>query len=497
MAQMTITLEDLEKEMDGLILKAGSEIDQSVLELGNGMNSKMARSGRSCVESVRNQRKNALNKYQEIKNTLNTHFLSLIKTMEELDGIRQRREKIRELYDAKDKLESEQKRKTQILDDKKSLTSFQKFERYSGAASPRLDDDSLSDSYKSVTEAIQRERVEFQRNSTRSLLTGIVVTLAFAMTDFYLLNSVFIASNMSARAALTIAFLTAIALDAPPFFLGLVMSRRTDLVRIWNLRDDADDPGMRLEIGKFSWVSFILLVSIVIVFLAYFAVRSLLFLGGGDINIIIHSIMESGFKITPSSLAHVEYNGGDIISTFVPLVTSVSAFAIGILRSTSEADYINRAIAVVDKELDNCVFRCDSKIIEYNSEMNVLQEEIAELKSQLYAYYVGDQKDAPKEDDAMIGDIRRAAKRLDFMSYEPIYGRISNRIRLFAVRKLSEINQTIASYTEIANVILSMPLSPDETDILDEIWVVGKGDQKPETAETVKKIKELERLMLP
>jgi hypothetical protein len=235
--------------------------------------------------------------------------------------------------------------------------------------------------------------------------------------------------------------------------------------------------------------------AIVLVIIAYLLLRALLFIGGGDINIVIHSYLENGYRIAPSDLLRVEYNSGDIISTFVPVVTSVSALAIGILLSASEADYIEKAMVVVEKELDNCMLQCDRRMTEFNTAVNILQEEVSDLTKQVYTFYMND--DEPIEGDIPLSKVFLVGQQINHKAYVPFYSNNSSSLRQTAEDKLIDINHTIQPHTTISTVLAEMKADSDEAALLDEIWVQGEGQlQRQSTAETILKIQELTQRLL-
>ena len=492
---MAEALTILQNDMQSWIAETESAIDQDVQSLCDKMDkNQVMKGGDACIRQVREIREKALNRYTQIKNDLNTRMIELIDKVEDSDGVRQIKEKKRDLSDARSKLEKEQKKRDRINEDNKNLSGYQKFQRYSNTAAPNADDSSLNAAYAPITSALKEEKEEYRRKWIRALVLGISVTLLFAAIDYFLLNSVFIASNMGVRTAAITSALAAIALDVPPYVLGYIISKRTDLVRIWYLQEDDEDPGKRRQSGSLLVLVIIMALAIVPVILAYLFLRGLLFIGGGDIDIIIHSFLENGFRIAPSDLLKVQYNGGDIISAFVPIVTSVSALAIGLLLSASEADYIKKAIVVTNKELDNCVLRCERNMIDYNTDINILQEGLSELKQHVKAFYLNSEENI-QEDDFSLDKIVQSGMRLSFEVYLPFYKNKSANLRKTAENKIYDINQKIQPHTTVQTLSAKIGLIPSEMNALDEIWVGDNQKQRQTTEETMRKIEELIQLL--
>lgn len=447
--------------------------------------------GEPCKQYVRSIRKDILTRCREVKAWLDTGILSMITQSVSVDPLLtlQEKEKQASSIDA-DKKKTEDK-KDRICQDKKSLRNYEKFLLYGGHVQRGKQQEPNERALGSYGLAIERAAAQTYRQYTVKRLfrifLGVIVTILCAAADYSIIFSVFQASNMSIRLSVLTALITATALDMPPYILGFLRSKRDDTIRLWKYRDEPEDPGAVNELKSYKRAMTLLMIAIVLLFSAYIILRILLFLGGGEFDEVLHAILKRDY-----SFATFTFNSADLLSTFVPFGTSAVAFAVGLMLSASNTDYVKTTVLVIDREMEDCIGKCQRAVIEYTKQLDDLKRETAELMQTIWTTYMGwNAKTMPNDYSEFIAQITDVYRGLNFPQYGQAYATGAERIRVRAERMLEQASQEMMPYVSIPKEIIDMPVSEEEQVILNEIWVTGHGaDQMPGTKEMLHKIDE-------
>ena len=184
------------------------------------------------------------------------------------------------------------------------------------------------------------------------------------------------------------------------------------------------------------------------------------------------------------------YKRQDLISTFVPFVTSAVAFAVGLMASSSYTDHVKGMITLIDSELNHCIRKYRELIIDCEKKTDNLQLEILELKQSIWASYIGSGAPFPNDDLNFITQVTDACNKLNFSTYRQAYEASCAQIRNTADSMIRQINMQLSPYAANQLMLTSMDVSSEENAILDEIWVVS--NDRPQYSATAKTIVEIE-----
>ncbi len=489
---MSIQSALIQKDIGSLIVEKSamaegiikSEVEDFKKCMQNGF---IAIDGPACEHSIRNIRKNALNQYRNTKLWLNANILNIINQHNRSEALQELSEKLKETAEAQASKKKAEEQIKRITEKDMKLKDYDKFLLYGDVSLRKKDISKKGDALPEylLSGAIVQKQKNYKKKRWISLLTGVVATFFFAALDYNIIFSVFQSSNLGLGVSRISAFITASALDLPPYILGLLLSKRNDCSRLWFLRDDPNDPGARNELKGYEDAMKLLFAVSIMIFLAYFALRVLLFFGGGDFNVVIHSIFEQTFKFEDS-----EFSSSDLISTFVPFVTSAVAFAVGLMASSSYTDHVKGMITLIDSELNHCIRKYRELIIDCEKKTDNLQLEILELKQSIWASYIGSGAPFPNDDLNFIAQVTDACNKLNFSTYMQAYEASCAQIRNTADSMIRQINMQLSPYAANQLMLTSMDVSSEENAILDEIWVVS--NDRPQCSATAKTIVEIE-----
>lgn len=456
-----------------------SDINDVIEDLTGG---RVPSAGQACINHIRSVRANVLKHYQPIKteifNNISDAIISENKT-HVLTTLQELTEKINE-QDANIAKAQEDKRR--IIHDIESLSDYQMFMLYGESDEQGVRKESK---IRTIDDVIQtQKKYIFKRNW--GFIIGTVIAILCAGMDYSIIYSVFLSSNLSLGVAILTAIISAAILDLPPYILGIVWTKRDDVRRTWELRNEGNEIGKEIELRKYKITIMLLFLAILLIFGAYMLLRIFLFLGGGDFNLALHLLIKKDFEFE-----NIIFNSSDLISTFVPVGTSVMAFAIGMLTSTSYTDYIKKTVLVIKNGLQEHVNNLDKTIVECNEKRKNLIGELEISKQESWTYYFGNAL-FPKEDVVFRQKISNAYQQLNLQVYRQTYKECSILLRHGAERALEQINAVLVKYVANQGDITSMTLSKTEENILDEFWVVSDNNfQRKTTSNHIKAIEDL------
>ncbi|MCL2164889.1 MAG: hypothetical protein FWH55_10985 [Oscillospiraceae bacterium] len=484
------------EEVEGIISK-------SVEGLVNG---RIPSAGKAYEDHVRNIRRNALVRYSSTKAWLCTHILGTVIQQIRTSGLYRLHETI-EAVNATDATRTKAiDERARIYNDEEPLADFEKFVLFGEPEFDSLKENILVRTLKRLkrknnepsnnnaaatskqkSSAITQTYEKYSSKKNMSLLAGIIVTFLCAAADFSIIYAVFQSANLGIGLSAVTAIISAAVLDAPLYVLGYLWTKRDDSRRLWKLRNESNDSGAANEMKRYSITIKALFSVILLIFIAYLVLRILLFLGGGNFNLALHTILDGEFKFTST-----DFNAADLLSTFVPLGTSAVAFAVGMLLFSSHTDLVKNTITIIKKELKERIKKCDETIVDCDEKQKNLREEIPALKREIWTFYLGN-KSFPLDDVTFREQVSISFQKLNLSLYVQTYTTCSLLLRDKAVAMLQNINSSLAPYAADQAAIASMQISADEESVLDDFWVKSVGGSvKPQHTATINDIKLIE-----
>lgn len=447
----------------------------------------IATSGEPCVEYIRNVRKNVLTQYRNIKMWFNASIISMISQSTHVDALQAYQEKAAEISAVDANIQKAEEEITHVRRDRQ-LMKYDKYQQFKSDPPPKNGNDILPDS--PVASTVSRIHKKYWRNKIAKILLGIFVSFLFAAIDYNMIFTVLESSNMGVKDSIWTALIFALILDLPPYMLGLLQSQQNDCERLWELRGELNTPGAAKEIKRYKNAGTVIFIATIAIFVAYFALRILLFLGGGDINIVFHSILAGEFTLNA-----VTFNSSDLMTMFVPFATSATAYGAGILLLSSFTKHIEDTVVIIDRDLDRYEGELQKVIIGFNTEIENLQQEIRQLKQSIWTSYLGPNISPPDSDTVFIARVTDVCTRLDFSLYKDIYQSSSAQLRGTAENAIRQVNTALVSYCADQKSIISMDISNEEKGILDDIWVTDNAaSQHDTTTHTLQEIDSQVRL---
>ena len=474
-------IENVKHEINKDIDEAANKLDHRSVAIG----------GPLCASFVAGVRENALNRCRFIKSDIYQTIIENLIREEQVHGLhalQELEERLTTLKDEKSKIEADQ---AQVEHNIKNLHDYDKFLLYGEQDGPQTQKIGRKKEPAASSGKVLEARKGYIRKRNFGYVFGAIMTVIFAAMDFSIIYSVFLASNMGPTSAFITAFFASVALDAPPYILGVVWTAKSDQRQLRELQGDSAPTKKeeKHESWQFNVVIALLCIVIFLFFMSYLLVRIFLFLGGGDFDVALHFLVNREFNFD-----EVSFQSADLISTFVPFVTSAMAFALGLLTSASYVEYVKRMIVIINddlqskmKEYQHHATECDGKIQNLNSEIDTKRREIWTL------YYRG--TPLPEEEPTFRQEVATAFQEWNLKRYIGTYKTCCSLLRNAAESALLGINQGLAPHVTatMQQTVNSMPFSDRENDILSEIWVTEDGKSQRKT--TVEQIQEIETMV--
>lgn len=450
---------------------------------------RVAIEGPLCASFVAGVRGNALERYRYIKADIYQTVIGTLICEGEIHGLRT----LQELAEKRTALEGERWEagadKTQVEKNFENLCDYDKFMLYGESDEKRTHEDHKKNaSIKSGNDVRQAQETYLRRRNFGYAL-GVITTILFAAMDFSIIYSVFLTSNMGFESAFLSAFIAAVALDAPPYILGVVWTAKGDQQQLKELQGGLNSNAAKIELRRFNVVIAVLCVVISLFFASYLLVRVFLFLGGGDFDLALHFLVNREFHFE-----NVSFSSADFISTFVPFVTSAMTFALGLLTSTSYTKYVKKMIVIINNDLQSQIKQYEQKVIEKDGEIRDLDSEINTKKREIWTWYFHDLP-FPDDDYVFQQEVATKFQELSLKRYVGTYKTCCCLLREAAEAALPRINQDLAPYVAaiMQQTLNTMPISGKENDTLDEFWV--KGDEISQRETTAAQINEIKTMV--
>jgi hypothetical protein len=309
---------------------------------------------------------------------------------------------------------------------------------------------------------------------------GLGVVLLCALVDFFMLYTMFTLGNLGMRDSLMSAFIFAVVLDAPAYTLGWITTRRQEFEELTEITNetiqnesDSSNEGQNTKTEEtpkkkmrlFKVASLSLGVLLVIVLLAYIFVRVITFLGAGDFEQAFRSIFSGDFNI-----AQQPVNAADLLSSIVPLATSVVSLVVGLFLYSSFADFLKESAIKIDKDMSDKIKNYEMDINNIKENLIILKEEYNKEKQKIWGFYIP-HHDCVEDEVVYSGMISNAIiGTLMLDKYLETYRNCAKQIRAVAEKSLIIIKDSVVEQASDQNEIRKMMPSDDEISLLDKIW---------------------------
>ena len=462
-SELNSKLEDVKKELDKTAQNA----------IDNIKTGKIPSIGPVFENYTKDIRNNALMRHKTLKDWLPGRISRAINESVEVTPILELQKRFEKVQDwEKDKKSTQEKQKqiaTQLF-----LTDYEKFQLYGEPDRNKKKEKrtASSNSFSEITAAVTKAYQNYVFQKKISYIIGIIVTLFCTAADFSIIYTFFQASNVTVILSITMSVIFAACLDAPPYILGALWTKRDDIKRLWYLQNDMDPTGHSSEVKRYNIIMTLAVIIFFVLFALYFAVRLITFFGGGDFNYALHAFLNGNLTFENSV-----FTSADLLTILTPLGTSVVAFAVGMMVFSSYTDYVKKAVVLINNGLEAEKEKCQEKIISYDTECKKINNDIDRIKDQIWTYYIG-QEPMPESDNEFRQKASAAFQKFNVSLYRQTYETCSSQIRDAAELCVSEISRNFALFTKGPNMVMSMPFSDEEEKILDSIWVTKDGKEQ-------------------
>lgn len=438
---------------------------------------RVAIEGPLCASFVARVRENALDRCRYIKADIYQTVIDTLIHEGEIRGLHA----LQELVEKKTVLEGEKQKadadKMQVEKNFKNLHDYDKFILYGESDEERTHKGIPTSVPVRFGNEVRKAQKSYKRKKLFGYFFGIITTLLFAVMDFSIIYSVFLTSNMDFESAFVSAFIASVALDAPLYILGVVWTTKGDQRQLKELQDELHSDGAKIELRRYNVLIAVLCIIIALFFVSYLLVRIFLFLGGGDFDLMVHFLMNGEFHFE-----NVRFNSADLISTFVPFVTSAMAFALGLLTSTSYTKHMKKMLVIINDDLQSQIKQYEQEIAEKDGKIKDLNSEIDMKKREIWTWYFHDIP-LPDNESVFRQEVATKFKELSLKRYVGTYKTCCGLLREAAEAILPRINQDLAPYVAVnmQQMLNMMPISDKEKDTLDEFWIEGDETAQRET----------------
>lgn len=426
--------------------------------------------GRTIFEAhVRDMRKAAIKHYEGVKLKLMIYISEALNEVVEVPPLEKMRNQYSEMQDIKKRKRIAAQRGQQIADELE-LTDYKKYQLY--RYTDRWNQNAGRECSRRVVDIVNKANGVYNSEKIRNLIIGIIVTIICTMADFSILYSFFQSSNLTVRASVITAAIVAAVLDAPPYVLGILWTRRDDQRQLGQMSDPEAAEEYFDRARRYNSLMHWSVATFFFICVGYITVRIITFLGGGDFSIALHAFLQWDFQFQD-----VYFSSSDLLTILTPLGTSVVAFSVGMIMQSSQVDHISSVVTMIDQELTTQKRGCEEEMISCEAEIEKLKMAMEITQGQIWSYYMG-QEVKPKEDEVFRNKIIKKFQEFSVPLYRQTYEICANNIKNEAEFELGQINRGMAVYADSQIAIVSMSVSKEERELLDNIWVTENGRQQ-------------------
>lgn len=343
------------------------------------------------------------------------------------------------------------------------------------------------DKYLQHKDSYANEEKKFKKQALRSWIAGAFLTLFFTAIDFSMVNTMFINANLPYVRAALMAIITALALDVPLYLLGVLSEKKADLRSYYELMGINSTKYSKQKLRAFNIPQFLLTVVPFSFILIYILSCIMSFAGGGDFNRTFHALMDRDFSV----LTDIEYHASDLLQSFVPLVTSVCSYVVGLLLQPSKTELYNKILRMINDKLRERTTEFEIEIAKADEKIRRQKEKLETKKQKYWGVFQGS-KPYPVTESEYTIKISQAFKKAFVDNYEQLYEACCIMLLSKAKSYIADISERLARYSNDPIKTRNMQISDDEKAILDEIWIenVSVAEQKSITRSHLEMIHE-------
>lgn len=430
-------------------------IEREVEAVADAVENHKNPNGKPFIQQIRGLRRKALLLFGTVKTEILTIVSSSVIQEARASGFFTMQEDINKIHEANAKKAKAIEGKQRIFKETQSLNDYDKFKQFD----------------EKEHEVLEKTENKYKKRSLITNVSGIVVALLCTFADILMIYPLFELANYKPSLAAFNAVIIALILDAPPYVLGKLVSKRIDTAHLWELKNENNTKAFERKMRNFHNIIGVVCVATVIMLLFYIVFRILSFLGGGDFNAAFSMILAGNFHF--ETIKEINFNGADFVTIIGPLATSAVSYAMGMYLSVSFAEYVKDANIVINEELKKRIKNCEETIVECDKDVKIYLENLDSLKREIWAQYIGTKKPFPTDGGEFKQEVSIAYQKLNLTQYTNTYEACCRDLRNFAVAMLDEINNKLAQYAQNSADVLSINVDSAERDMLDDFWALS------------------------
>lgn len=330
----------------------------------------------------------------------------------------------------------------------------------------------------------KKESQKIASKKINSLIACVIVSIICMILDSWTIYSPIKLSNLGdVSLIIMMCIVLVVCIDAPPTVLGIFSSNISNLECIIQLKQHVikNVSSEQKEIKKYKRLSAIGLVITILMFLLYIFARFVIFIGGGNFNIGMQNLVALNFfnsDVTPSFV--------DLISIFLPIVTSFMAYMLSSIITKNESKFINEFAMKIRGKINIISKQCNNEIATITNKIKTLTNQKQQKKTELWTRLCGHQP-MPADYNEFITKITLAAQKDAITLYRGRYENFCRQAREETIREMSDLTTTLSSYSDNPKAIINMNITEQEGQTLDSIWKLTE----PQSRQTLEDIESL------
>lgn len=328
-------------------------IEREVEAVADAVENHKNPNGKPFIQQIRGLRRKALLLFGTVKTEILTIVSSSVIQEARASGFFTMQEDINKIHEANAKKAKAIEGKQRIFKETQSLNDYDKFKQFD----------------EKEHEVLEKTENKYKKRSLITNVSGIVVALLCTFADILMIYPLFELANYKPSLAAFNAVIIALILDAPPYVLGKLVSKRIDTAHLWELKNENNTKAFERKMRNFHNIIGVVCVATVIMLLFYIVFRILSFLGGGDFNAAFSMILAGNFHF--ETIKEINFNGADFVTIIGPLATSAVSYAMGMYLSVSFAEYVKDANIVINEELKKRIKNCEETIVECDKDVKI------------------------------------------------------------------------------------------------------------------------------
>lgn len=426
----------------------------------------------SMKSLIRNIRESLFSTFFKAKNELHQSILDDIKATPDIKDLR-------EIQRLKDEIRDKQNdneiytEKIEQLKQIKSDHEYSIFIKYEDKAQRSKKKGIKTNSCEDII--IQRNQ-NYKKRFIVSLILYIIITAIFAAIDWKVINTAFLVENMgTTQDALFVSILAAFVLDAPPALLGYIESKIESDSILNEMKQKADliseNTIRKKNMGNSTLRNIVRIITIIAVSIYVFS-RVLIIFGDSDYSSgfsYLFQIITGKCSFSDLDFESMTFRLSDLITTIIPLATSVCCYAITKFISVNKGSFIKDTSELLKSSLDNEINNIKKLIKNCERDIDNLKDKLNNQKIVIWENYCID-KDMIEDDDEykkMI--VQSYLKGRDEIWYADKYMSECSNIRSNALIYFNRLNEELSTYCTDSNEILNYKLENEDVENLNNL----------------------------